>query len=165
MKRSTALAAVFAIFLVGLAGGIAGTRLVYSQKLEANSERVPFLAPHYMGRLEKGLDLSPDQREAIGRILRETHREAESLRHEIRPRIHRLMEEAQDKIKAILTEEQRQRFEELPIHQRRWRGPPDHRHPRRGMGRDKPLRPDLVSPESRLGTPGEAFGEDTRPKA
>lgn len=164
MKRGTALAAVFAIFLVGLAGGVAGTRLFYSQKLEAKSERVPFLAPHYMGRLDKALDLTPEQRRAVDRILEETHREAEVLRREVRPRIHELMEGAQEKIKEVLTPEQRRRFEELPVHRRRWRGPRGPRRPGKELGRGKPGRPPAVYPgERRPGPSGEPIGEEPRP--
>ncbi|MCB1036608.1 MAG: hypothetical protein KDD47_22475 [Acidobacteria bacterium] len=145
MKRALALGAVVAVFLVGMAGGMAGAHLFYARKLESTSSRVPFLAPHYMGRLEENLDLTPEQSRQVGRILEGAHREAESLRRDVRSRLQRLMEKAHGDIRDVLTPEQRQRFDELPIHQRRWHEPSSHRHRRW----EKPERPFGVSPENR----------------
>lgn len=157
MNRPTALGAVFAVFLVGVLGGVAGARFFYAQELEAKAERVPFLAPHYIGHLDRGLDLGPEQKEQIDQILREAHQEAEALRREVRPRIHQLMEEARESIKAVLTPEQLQRFEELPIHQRRWRGP----RGRRGHGPPK----HLESPGRRRGSEKDSRGDKLRPSS
>lgn len=163
MKRSVALGAVLAVFLVGLAGGVAGAHLFYAHKLEAKSERVPFLAPHYQGRLDRSLDLSPQQEQEIRRILRQAHEEAESLRREVRPRIHQLMEGAHEQIREVLTPEQRQRFEELPLHKRRWRGPRSHHH---REGRDKHRRHSRVVREGSTpsAAPDAGTGDEPLPE-
>lgn len=135
MRRVAAFGAVLAVFFVGLAGGVAGAHLFYAHKLEETSERVPYLAPHYPGRLDRSLDLTPEQEREVHRILRQAHEDADELRREVRPRIRELMERAHDEIRETLTPEQRERFDELPLHKLRWRGSEPHRHGERGKHR------------------------------
>ena len=113
MSRGWALVSVFALFLAGISIGALGMHL-YQERSE-RGPRGPFAGP---GRpiaryLEGRLDLTVEQRRKIAAIRRESWRESESLRRELRPRIEMQMKTTQEKILAVLTPEQREKLEKL----------------------------------------------------
>jgi len=113
MSRAWALVGILALFLAGISIGALGMHL-YQERSE-RGPRDPFPGPPraFMRQLESRLELTPEQRRKIAAIRRESWRESESLRRELRPRIQKQMEAAREKVLAVLTAEQRERLERL----------------------------------------------------
>ena len=140
MNRSTSLLVVAALFLSGVAIGALGMHLYYWQTL-GSSPRGGFMrwqgpTPMVMGWMERELDLTAEQREAIRDIVADSMRRGGEMRDEMRPRVEELMRETSDRIAAVLTEEQRRRYQELRDRrgrhfERGFLGPPGGRGPMR----------------------------------
>jgi Spy/CpxP family protein refolding chaperone len=64
-------------------------------------------------RLDRRLELDGDQRKKLHDILVDAHQQLKDLRLEFRPRFALIISEADTNITAILTPEQRERFEEF----------------------------------------------------
>jgi Spy/CpxP family protein refolding chaperone len=115
MRRSSAVAGVLALFLVGVVVGALGVNLV-------NCHR-PWCSPsvrhagHMGGRrmteeLRRRLDLDADQQRQLDAILADTHRQTQAIWLEVRPRVVAVIEQGQHRIEGILTTpRQRQEFE------------------------------------------------------
>jgi ElaB/YqjD/DUF883 family membrane-anchored ribosome-binding protein len=63
--------------------------------------------------MEARLDLSEDQKKQIEDLLRVSRREAEEIRRELRPRLEKYLEATRARFDALLTPEQRSKFEKL----------------------------------------------------
>ncbi len=156
MSRPLSVLLVATLFLSGVAIGALGMHLYYFERLHRPWEGPPHGAIHgllhrlgpgssaeappgtppgtpFLGRwMARELELSPEQQRQIEEILSDSGRRAAAMRHELRPRVEALMEETAGRIAAVLTPEQRRRFERL--RQRRLLdegllGPPGpHRH-------------------------------------
>jgi len=147
MKRQLALVYVAGLFLLGILVGALAMHLYH----EVRSSDHPRFAgpgrthrPDFSQRLERELDLTPEQMQRIDVILAESRAEGEALHAEMLPRVREQMERTRERIAEVLTPEQRERFEEL---HRRFRGRAErfflgHRPGRRGeMGRPPKPRP------------------------
>ena len=140
MNRSTSLLVVAALFLSGVAIGALGMHLYYWQTLDSSPRggfmRSPVPMPKVMGWMEQELDLTAEQRAAIREILADSMRRGSEMRDEMRPRVEELVRETSDRIDAVLTEEQRRRYQELRQRrgqhfERGFLGPPGGRGPMR----------------------------------
>ncbi len=138
MSRSSAILVVAALFLSGVAIGALGMHLYYWQQLGERRPGGPPQSPSpmLMGWMERELDLTAEQREAIREILADSMRRGGEMRSELRPRVEELVRETSDRIAEVLTEDQRRRYEELRRRQgerfeRGFLGPPGGRGPMR----------------------------------
>jgi len=128
MKRSSAVAGVVALFLVGVAVGALGGEVVrrhHPWGLGGGPGRAGGLGGplghlgmgHSMGHgmmaaeLKRRLDLTADQQRQLDAILADTHRETQALWQEVRPRVIAVIEQGENRIAQILTPRQRQEFE------------------------------------------------------
>jgi len=114
MSRGWAIVIVAALFLSGVSIGALGMHL-YDLRI-AGSFHGPFGGPPpraFGWLLESRLDLTPEQREKIATIRRESWRESESLRREVHPRLEKQMEATRQKILAVLTPGQREKLEKF----------------------------------------------------
>ncbi len=121
MRRSSAIAGVVALFLVGVLVGALGDELV--SRRHPRGGPVGLGAPgghgghlgagHRMmaAELTRRLDLTADQQRQLDAILADTHRETQALWREVRPRVVAVIEQGQNRIAQILTPRQRQEFE------------------------------------------------------
>ena len=134
MKQVTASLAVLALLLLGFLAGVLGTHLFYARKFE-KAGSLPMMASEFFAeRLKRDLDLTEEQSDAIEEILDETRQRADTVRRELRPQVAALMEDSSERIREILTPEQRQEFEKLRAKHRRladmfFLGPPGRRGP------------------------------------
>jgi Spy/CpxP family protein refolding chaperone len=64
-------------------------------------------------RLDTALNLSPGQRDSIDALVRESQEHVRKLWEPIRPKAQDEFRQLRDKVKAVLTEEQRAQFEDL----------------------------------------------------
>ncbi len=107
---------VFLVFVLGIALGGVGT-LVTSRVL-ADRPRAS-LAHNPAGTLAmftKGLDLTPDQQKQLEAIFNDTRARYAALHQKLDPEYEQVRQQGRDKIRQILTPEQRPKLEEL-LHQ------------------------------------------------
>jgi hypothetical protein len=79
-------------------------------------------------RLAGQLDLTPAQQAEIERILAEDQAVMRELTEQFHPRLAQLVERTRQRIAEVLTEEQRERWHELPVMRIRAGGPDSVRH-------------------------------------
>ncbi len=114
MSNRKALVFLVAVFLLGGAAGVLGTMWATHTGLAAGSG-----APRKLTRqsamdwLNTELRLSAEQQQQLGVILDETGAEYEAIRERVRPEYDQVRQQSRERIRAILTAEQKARFEEL----------------------------------------------------
>jgi Spy/CpxP family protein refolding chaperone len=170
VKKTSAVFAVIAVLVLGIIVGILGTHLFYAQKFRQPGRWAEAAGDFFANRLERELNLTPDQRQAIDDIMAESRVEGRALREEMRPRVTEMMRHTSERIEEVLTPEQRQRFAELQ-EQHRGRaerfllGPPGGPGPGRRGG--PPWRGGPSGPESGRGPgpPPERPSEPSEPPA
>jgi len=123
MKRSLALVYVFGVLLLGIVIGAMGMHLFYAQRFPGPPGRhglgSGMHTPAFAERLERHLDLTPEQLTRIEEIVRESHAEGRSLHEELLPRVRSQMDETRRRIREVLTPEQQEKFDELDRRHRR----------------------------------------------
>ncbi len=120
MSRWVAWVSVAALFLSGVSIGALGLQLYHSADRPQPHGRPSGGPPggeipheRFIHRLHDRLDLSADQRVAIGGILERSRRDSEEIRRELKPRLEGLADRTREEIEAELTDEQREAFAEL----------------------------------------------------
>ncbi len=110
MRRSSAVAGVVALFLVGVAVGALGASLVVNR----HGTRGGFGGfNHHMmtAELYRRLDLDAAQRQQVDAIFADSHRETAALWREVRPRVEAVIARTQSRISLVLKPGQRQEFD------------------------------------------------------
>jgi len=105
---------VFAVFVLGIALGALDMYQVSSRVLTARPQAS--LAHNPAGTLAiftKGLDLTPDQQKQVEAIFNETRARYAALHQRLDPEYEQVRQQGRDKIRQILTPEQRPKLEEL----------------------------------------------------
>jgi Spy/CpxP family protein refolding chaperone len=114
MSNRKALAFLLAVFVLGAAAGVLGTMWATKTGLAAGSAGPSkFTKPAAMEWLTNELKLSAEQQQQLGPILDETATSYEAIRERVRPEYDQVRQQSRDRIRAILTPEQKARFEEL----------------------------------------------------
>jgi Spy/CpxP family protein refolding chaperone len=113
MNRFWAFATVAALFLSGVAIGALGMRLIDERRGPFGPQPGPPPPPIAVEELQRELDLSPPQREAVARILQESRRQGDEIRREVRPRLEAHLADTERRLMEVLTPEQRERFDAL----------------------------------------------------
>lgn len=148
MNRGVAILAVCALFLSGVAIGAMGMLLYVQQVARSGEPAFDSDRAFDRGHLIRELDLSEEQRAQIRSILEASWREGAEMRRQLRPEVEALMGRTRASIEAVLTPEQREKFEQMQRLDRRplerlllgpGVGPPGPRHPgERGGPSDGP---------------------------
>lgn len=115
MRRWTAAALLAVAFLLGLVVGGLGHELLHLRRISAwhhGGARPPELG-FLVRRLERRLDLSPEQVRRVEEIVERTGRDFQELHREIAPRVHRRLEETRAEIEEVLTPAQREELRRL----------------------------------------------------
>jgi Spy/CpxP family protein refolding chaperone len=84
-----------------------------AQSPNAAPQSPGLLSREFVQLLERRLQLSPEQRERIGKIMAEGQERVRELRTRIDPEVRKEMQQAREQIRAVLTPEQREQFEQL----------------------------------------------------
>jgi Spy/CpxP family protein refolding chaperone len=115
VSRTVAFISVLALFLSGLSIGALGMHLYHERHFSPDLRPDPGGpgAGFFLTMLRRELDLTQAQLEKIAQIHLESRHQSEWIRYEIRPQIESLMEETHEMIREVLTEDQRDRFDEL----------------------------------------------------
>jgi Spy/CpxP family protein refolding chaperone len=126
--------------LVFIAGGIAGAALggLYARHLFVEIHRPGSVGDRMKQRLRTELSLTPEQVAKVSPIVDKTAAQLQEIRRDTGRRVHEIMTEAHKEIAASLTDEQRQKLQQIEERHRRW-------HHRRG--------PHELAPKSPPATP------------
>jgi Spy/CpxP family protein refolding chaperone len=132
--------AIFAAIVIFGAGIVAGGALVsrlHSNWLApahpasdpASTAQVPSpggMRLEFLRRAQRDLDLTPEQRERIDKILKDSQERTRKLMEPIAPEFHAESKRAREEFRAVLTPQQQERFDQLV---KLKHGPRDERHP------------------------------------
>ncbi|HEV8579731.1 MAG TPA: hypothetical protein VGX68_11710 [Thermoanaerobaculia bacterium] len=113
MRRSTAIAAIVALFLTGVLVGVLGTHLFYLRHLQQPGWLVQAGTRLLAAELRRDLDLTTMQQRQVDAILADAQRDAIALRREMMPRMLSILDRSRNRISSVLSPEQRERFEQL----------------------------------------------------
>lgn len=119
-SRLLALGLLLLAFVAGALGGIAADRLLDAREPRAEQGRPPPGRGGPGGAIfprnpsfARQLDLTPQQRQQIEEILRAERSKADSVLRAVRPVLRARYDSANASIRAVLTPEQRDRFDRL----------------------------------------------------
>jgi Spy/CpxP family protein refolding chaperone len=114
MKNCKAIAGILLVFILGAAGGSLVTYMIDKARFEhfvSGGHRMR--EGVIVERLTKKLDLDGSQQEQVRGIMHETHEGIRQVRSRIHPQIEALLAAGQDRIKAVLRPDQREKFDRL----------------------------------------------------
>src|SRR6266581_353708 len=109
--------------LVFVAGGISGAFLggLYARHLFFGFHHPEQIGAHMKERLRTELNLTPEQLAKISPIIDKTAVQLREIRRETAGRVHETIAEAHRQMAANLTDEQRQKLQQIEERHRRWR--------------------------------------------
>ena len=122
--RRNAILLVAVAFVAGALMGFAGGR-VYSL-WRPFGHHPDFIRDGILRHLDRELNLTPQQHDRIAQIMDQHHKRMLDLSSGIRPQMRQELDNANREIEAVLTPEQRSRFEKMHLRMERRRG---HRPP------------------------------------
>ena len=131
MRSGKAIAAVTLIFLLGAATGGLTAHLIYQNRIEGVVRGGPgTMSQMILTRMERELKLDSVQREAVRRIIQETHGEMQQIRRQLRPQTRQILAHSEERIGALLRPDQKEAFQHLIEKRRRqWEDNGDRPHP------------------------------------
>ena len=105
---------VFAIFFIGIATGVLLANF-YTSRVSGSrdSGNPPERAQRDINKFYDYLGLNQDQRAQMHKIGEETRQEFQNLRKETQPRVQSIQEQSRVKIRAVLNDEQRTKYDEF----------------------------------------------------
>ena len=112
MGTRRAILYLIAIFVLGVVVGLLGERLIerrWGREHESWKER----RAKVVDRFSRELNLTPEQRDQLARILDETGQRYQTLHEQVRNQYNEIRQSGRQRIREILTPEQRTRFEEI----------------------------------------------------
>lgn len=118
MKRSTALLAATALFLVGILVGVLGTHLFYFHEMRQPGGLARLGSRLMLANLDRELDLTAEQRRAVEGILADARSEFAEIRRAATPRALAVLDRSHERIAALLSAEQRAKFERIQARRR-----------------------------------------------
>lgn len=114
MKNFKAMAGILLVFILGAAGGALVTHMIEKARFEHFISGGHRMRENVIvERLTKKLDLDGRQQEQVRAILHETHEGIRQVRSRIHPQIEALLTAGQDRIKAVLQPDQREKFDRI----------------------------------------------------
>ncbi len=107
---------VLLVFVLGILAGAFGIQAYLKYRTSHFVQRGPEArAERFLEHLSRDLDLTDDQRAEIGTIVRESHRRLAEISWRCRPEIRGIIEGDFEKIRRVLTDDQRRRFERFQM--------------------------------------------------
>jgi Spy/CpxP family protein refolding chaperone len=105
---------VFVLFVLGIALGSVGTYLVTMRVQAARPQATLAHNPaHTMAMYTRDLNLNPDQQGQIQAILNDMRARYAALHEKLDPEYEQVRQQGRERIRQLLTPEQRPKFEEL----------------------------------------------------
>jgi Spy/CpxP family protein refolding chaperone len=126
MNRSLQWKLIAGFILVFIAGAISGAFLggVYARHHFFAFHRPELIGNRMKERLRAELNLTPEQVAKISPIIDKTATQLRDIRRDTTRRVHQTITEAHQQMAVNLTDEQRQKLQQIEERHRRWR----HRH-------------------------------------
>src|SRR6266508_1899113 len=123
MNRTLQWKLIAGFILVFIAGGISGALLggSYARHLFFEFHRPEQIGARMKERLRTELNLTPEQVAKISPIIDKTAAQLRDIRRETGRRVHETIAEAHRQMAANLTDEQRQKLQQIEERHRRWR--------------------------------------------
>jgi Spy/CpxP family protein refolding chaperone len=104
---------VVLVFALGIGLGSAGTYLVTARVLAARPQGAARIQGNHMAMFTRDLNLNPDQQKQIQAILTETRARYAEIHSQADPEYEKARQAGREKIRQVLTPEQRPKFEDL----------------------------------------------------
>ena len=108
-----AILLVVVVFALGIGLGSAGTYLVTARVLAARPQQASHVPANHMAMFTRDLNLNPDQQKQIQAILTETRARYAEIHSQADPEYERARQAGREKIRQVLTAEQKPKFEDL----------------------------------------------------
>ncbi len=123
MNRTLQWKLIAGFILVFVAGGITGALLggLYARHLFVEFHRPEQIGARMKERLRTELNLTPEQVAKISPIIDKTAAQLRDIRRETGRRVHETIAEAHRQMAANLTDEQRQKLQQIEERHHRWR--------------------------------------------
>jgi Spy/CpxP family protein refolding chaperone len=116
-SKKTIVIAVIVVLVAFVSGAIAGMFVEHVHLMRRMHGRTSRFAPQMMvHRLDRTLDLTPEQRTKVEEIVMRHHQRIVAITESARPRVREELEAANREIEALLTPEQREKFAKLRLH-------------------------------------------------
>ena len=137
MNRALQWKLIVGFILVFIAGAITGAFLggLYARHLFFEFHQPALIGARMKERLRTELNLTPDQVAKVSPIIDKTAAQLQKVRQETGRRVHEIMTEAHQEMAANLTDEQRQKLQQIEERHRRWH---HNRWPRRATPQASP---------------------------
>ena len=133
MKNWKAILGVLAVFVLGTLAGALVTHRIYQRRIHTFFRGGPAATEMIVRRMNGQLDLTPAQRVQVETIVRNSRQKLRETRQQIDPQMRALFQDMDQRIREILTPEQRAKFDKLTAErQAKWqhfRSPPADRPP------------------------------------
>src|SRR3989440_5624835 len=125
MKSALKWKLIAGFLLVFVAGGITGMALggLYARHLFFEFHHPRLVGVRMKERLRTELSLTPEQVAKVSPIVDKTAAQLQEIRRDTGRRVHDVMAEAHKEIAANLTDEQRQKLQQIEERHRRWQPP------------------------------------------
>jgi Spy/CpxP family protein refolding chaperone len=122
MNRALKWKLIAGFVLVFVAGGITGASLggLYARHLFFAFHHPEMIGARMKERLRADLNLTPEQVVKISPIIDNTAAQLRDIRRDTGRRVHEIMTEAHRQMAANLTDEQRQKLQQIEERHRRW---------------------------------------------
>ncbi len=122
MNRALQWKLIVGFILVFIAGAITGAFLggLYARHLFFEFHQPAVIGARMKERLRTELNLTPDQVAKVSPIIDKTAAQLQKVRQETGRRVHEIMTEAHQEMAANLTDEQRQKLQQIEERHRRW---------------------------------------------
>jgi uncharacterized protein YpuA (DUF1002 family) len=126
MNRALQWKLIAGFILVFVAGGISGAFLggLYARHHFFEVHHSQLIGARMKDRLRAELNLTPEQVEKISPVIDKTAAQLRDIRRETARRVHETVAQAHQQMAVNLTDEQRQKLQQIEERHRRWR----HRH-------------------------------------
>ena len=113
MKKWKAILVLGLVFGAGILVGVGGTRLVITGIIHRVAKNPDLIRIRLEQDLDRKLRLDATQKLKVHEEMLEAHRKLKDLRVEFQPQFAQIMGSARSNITAVLTPEQREKFEQL----------------------------------------------------
>ena len=101
------------VFAAGIIVGVGGTHLAVKRIVDEAMKRPDIVAAKIERDLNRKLELTPEQRPRLHEIVMRSNEELQQLRWEFQPRLGRILKRSEGDIRAMLTESQGKKFDQL----------------------------------------------------
>jgi uncharacterized protein YneF (UPF0154 family) len=114
MKKWKAIVSIIIVFVLGVLAGALLTHKIYQHRVEGIMKGEPRTTREFIvQRLDRELHLDANQLEQVLAIVKETHTEMKKVRTQFRPQIEEILARSQEKIRALLRPDQREKYEKI----------------------------------------------------